>query len=87
MHGAKRMQCCTRRLPGERTDVWVVRHNSLSARPWGGFHDLGVQEVAEVLAAAKAVVFLGGPAEDAALALNPYRHLLPGAPPHWGGEA
>lgn len=58
----------------------MVRHNPLSTRLWGGFDNLDAPEVAEVLAAASAVVFLGGPAEDATLALDPYRHLLPGAP-------
>ena len=48
------------RLPGERTDVWMVRYHGLRPSLFWGLRQLTRGEAAQVAAGAKLVLFLGG---------------------------
>ena len=48
------------RLPGERTDVWMVRYHGLRPSLFWGLRQLTRREAAQIAASAKLVLFLGG---------------------------
>ena len=51
------LQC---RLPGERTDVWMVRYHGQRPSLFWGLRQLPRREAAAIAAGARAVLFLGG---------------------------
>ena len=71
--------CCPRRLPGERMDLWITRHNYRAPRPYWGFWQFNSSngeslaesaDAAEAVAAAGAVLFMGGNATASAFVIE-----------------
>ncbi len=73
-----------RRLPGERVDLWVTRHNYRAPRPYWGFWQFDSAngeslaesaDAADAVAAAGAVLFLGGNASASAFVVDRWPRL------------
>lgn len=48
------------RLPGERTDVWMVRYHGQRPSLFWGLRQLSRAEAAQIVSGARAVLFVGG---------------------------
>lgn len=48
------------RLPGERTDVWMVRYHGQRPSLFWGVRQLSRAEAAQIVAGARTVLFVGG---------------------------